>query len=227
MSIDPTFLEAIQKGDAKKVQRFLEGDPDLAHETDEHGLSPILIAAYHHRTDVAEVIASQVGLLNIFEASALGKTAHIIRILARDPQLVDSSSVDGFQPLGLAAFFGHRETADYLIGAGAPINASSNNPLKVTPLHSAVAGNHSAVAELLLKCGADPNLRQAGGFTPLHTAARNGQVDILRMLLINGADLKVQSDDGKTALDMAKEADHRDAVEYLKMEITKRLRKKS
>ncbi len=226
MSIDPSFLEAIQKEDVKKVQRLMEGDPDLAHEIDENGLSPILIAAYHHKPEVAEVIASQVGLLNIFEASALGKTAQIIRILAREPQLVDAYSVDGFQPLSLAAFFGHKETADYLIGAGAPVNASSNNPLKVTPLHSAAAGGHFAVAELLLKCGADPNLRQNGGFTPLHAAAQNGDVELLRMLLINGADLRIQSDDGKTALDMAKEAGHAEAVEYLKLEITKRFRKK-
>jgi len=226
MSMDPSFLEAIQTGDVKKVQRLLEGDPDLAHETNEHGLSPILVAAYHHKPEMADVIASQVGLLNIFEASALGKTAHIIRILARGPQLVDAYSVDGFQPLGLAAFFGHKESADYLIGAGAPVNASSNNPLKVTPLHSAVAGSHFAVAELLLKCGADPNLRQNGGFTPLHAAAQNGQVDLLRMLLVYGADLRIQSDDGKTALDMAKEAGHTGAVEYLKLEITKRFRRK-
>ncbi len=226
MAIDPTFLEAIQKGDVKKVQRFLEGDPDLAHETDEHGLSPILIAAYHHKPEAAEIIANHAALLDIFEASALGKTAHIIRILAREPQLVDAYSVDGFQPLGLAAFFGHKETADYLIGAGAPVNASSYNPLKVTPLHSAVAGNHLSVAELLMKCGADPNLRQSGGFTPLHAAAQNGNVDLLRMLLINGADLRIQNDEGKTALDMAKEAGHTDAVEYLKLEITKRFRKK-
>lgn len=226
MSIDPSFLEAIKTGDVRKVQRLLEGDPNLGREADEQGLSPILIAAYHHKSEVAEAIASQLGLLNIFEASAIGKTTHIIRILAREPELVDAYSVDGFQPLGLAAFFGHKETADYLIGAGAPVNASSNNPLKVTPLHSAVAGNNFALAELLLKCGADPNLRQSGGFTPLHAAAQNGNVDLLRILLINGADLKVQSDDGKTALDFAREAGHTDAEQYLGMEITKRLRKR-
>jgi len=226
MSIDPVFLEAIKNGDVKKVQRLLEGDPDLGSETDGQGLSPILIAAYHHQSEVAESIASYVGLLNIFEASALGKTTHIIRILAKEPELVDAYSVDGFQPLGLAAFFGHKEAADYLIGAGAPVNAPSNNPLKVTPLHSAVAGNHFALAELLLKCGADPNLRQSGGFTPLHAAAQNGDLDLIRILLINGGDLKVQSDQGKTALDFAREAGHAEAVQYLGLEITKRLRKK-
>lgn len=226
MSIDPIFLEAIKKGDARKVQRLLEGDPDLGRDMDEQGISPILIAAYHHQPEVAEVIASHVGLLNIFEASALGKTTHIIRILAKAPELVDAYSVDGFQPLGLAAFFGHKETADYLIGAGAPVNASSNNPLKVTPLHSAVAGSHPAVVELLLKCGADPNVRQSGGFTPLHAAAQNGQMDILQMLLMYGADLRFQNDKGKTALDLAREAGHADAVQYLGMEITKRIRKK-
>ena len=226
MSIDSSFLDAIRQGDAQKVSRLLDGDPNLVRETDENGLSAILIAAYHHQAEVAELIANKAAILNIFEASALGKTTHIIRILAKDPLLADAYSPDGFQPLGLSAFFGHKESADYLIGAGASVNAPSNNPLKVTPLHSAVAGGHTAVAELLLKCGADPNVRQNGGFTPLHGAAQNGQMDMIRLLLLYGADLKIQNQKGKTALDMATEAGHNEVAEFLRLEITKRFRQK-
>ena len=226
MSIDPGFLEAIKKGDVRKVERMLEGDPSLVKETGQDGLSPVLVAAYHRKPDVADVIASYKGLLDIFEAAALGKTVHIIRILSREHGLVNAFSVDGFQPLGLASFFGHYETADYLIGAGASINTPSSNPLKVTPLHSAAAGGHLKIVELLLKCGADPNLRQNGGFTPLHAAAQNGQVDMVRMLLFHGADRKVRSDDGKNAIDMANESGHTDVVGLLKSESTRRFPKK-
>lgn len=226
MSIDPIFLDTIKKGDVKKINRMLEGDPSLTKEPDGNGISPILIAAYHHKPEVAEAIASRVGILTIFEAAALGRTTQVIHILARNPQMVDACSVDGFQPLGLAAFFGHLETARYLVGAGAPVNSASNNPLKVTPLHSAAAGGHLNIAALLLEHGADPNLRQNGGFTPLHSAAQNGQVDMLKALLLNGADLTVTNDEGKSALDMAAEAGQTEAVEFLKQELTKRFRQR-
>ncbi|MBM3150713.1 MAG: ankyrin repeat domain-containing protein [Chloroflexi bacterium] len=225
MSIDPIFLRAIQAGDIKRVGRLLEADPGLAQESDENGLSPLMVAAYHQQPEIAELIANRSALLSVFEAAAIGRLPHIVRLLARHPELVHACAEDGFQPLGLAAFFGRFEAAEYLVKAGAPVNEASRNPLKVAPLHSAVAGGHTRLAELLLENGADPLLRQSGGFMPLHAAAQNGQEDMIRLLLLNGADLQAQCDDGRTALDMAQEAGHETAVRLLKSMITKRPRR--
>src|SRR5439155_4037813 len=46
---------------------------------------------------------------------------------------------DGFQPLGLASFFGHVDTARVLVEGGADVNSASRNDFKVMPLHSACA----------------------------------------------------------------------------------------
>src|SRR5215208_6740718 len=150
-----SFFDAIKQGNRHEVERQLIVDPSLVHVR-EDGLSPILIAAYHHQHEIASFLADKTIVLTIFEAAATGKINHIIRLLARDPQLVNAYAEDGFQPLGLACFFGHYESAEYLVKAGAPINSPSRNALKATPLQSAVAAGHVRVVEMLLKNRADP-----------------------------------------------------------------------
>ena len=120
--------------------------------------------------------------------------------------------------------FGHLEAADYLVKAGASLNVPSNNELHATPLQSAVAGGHAPIVRMLLKNGAQPNVRERGGLTPLHTAAANGDVESIQLLILAGADLHLRSDDGKLPLDLAQEKEHSRAVEILKREITKRFR---
>ncbi|MBV6395029.1 MAG: hypothetical protein HFACDABA_00600 [Anaerolineales bacterium] len=218
------FFDAIRAGNKEAVERFLLLDSGLIHAA-EKGLSPVLVAAYHLEPHLAEYLADKKVTLDIFEASAIGRTTHIIRILARQPELVNVFADDGFQPLGLACFFGHLEAADYLVKAGASVNTPSNNPIGATPLQSAVAGNHVSIVKALLKNGAHPNVHEGAGFTPLHTAARNGNAEIVQLLILSGADLHAQTGDGKIALDLAREKGQSQAVEILKREITKRFRR--
>ncbi len=219
------FLNAIKQGDKAEVERRLDLDPGLIHAK-ENGLSPILVAAYHHEPEIASFLADKTVAINIFEASATGKINNIIRLLARDPQLVNSYGDDGFQPLGLACYFGHLDSAEYLVRAGAPINSSSRNELKAAPIQSAVAAGHEKIVQMLLRLGADPNVREQGGYTPLHAAAQNGDVEMARTLLYGGADLTLTGRDGKTPLDVAKDADAEKVMVILREGITKRFKLK-
>ena len=83
------FFEAIRQGNKKEVERRLRLSPSLIHAR-ENGLSPILVAAYHHEPEIASFLADKTVALTIFEASATGKLSNIIRMLARDPQLVNT-----------------------------------------------------------------------------------------------------------------------------------------
>ncbi|HLO16948.1 MAG TPA: ankyrin repeat domain-containing protein [Anaerolineales bacterium] len=220
-----SFLDAIKQGNRDEVERQLAADPSLIHVR-ENGLSPIMIAAYHGQQELASYLADKTVALTIFEAAATGKINNILRLLARDPQLVNAYAEDGFQALGLACFFGHFDVADYLVKAGAPINSPSRNNLQAAPIQSAAAAGHGKIVELLLKNGADPNIREQGGYTPLHAAAQNGDEDMIRTLLYSGADLTLRSDDRKTPLDLAIEAGHSEAVRLLEEGITKRFKTK-
>lgn len=220
-----SFFDAIKQGNRYEVERQLIVDPSLIHVRDE-GLSPIMIAAYHGQPEIASFLADKTVALTIFEAAATGKINNILRLLARDPQLVNAYASDGFQPLGLAAYFGHFESAEYLVKAGAPVNSPSRNDLKATPLQSATAAGHVKIVEMLLKHRADPNVQEQGGYAPLHAAAQNGDMAMIRALLYGGADLTVRSNDGKTPLDLAIQAKHEEAAQLLQEGITKRFKPK-
>jgi len=217
------FFEAIRQGNQQEVERRLRLSPGLIHAR-ENDLSPILVAAYHHQPEIASFLADKTVALTIFEASATGRLNNMIRMLARDPHLVNAYAEDGFQPLGLASFFGHFEAAEYLVKAGAAINSPSHNGLKAAPIQSAAAAGHARIVKMLLENRADPNVREQSGYTPLHAAAQNGDEGMIRTLLYGGADLNVKSNDGKTPLDLATEAGHAKAVTLLKEGITKRLK---
>jgi uncharacterized protein len=219
------FLEAIKQGDRDEAERLLNADGSLIHIR-ENGLSPIMIAAYHGQPGIASFLADKTVALTIFEAAATGKINIILRMLARDPQLVNAYAEDGFQALGLASYFGHFDVADYLIKAGAPINSPSRNDLQAAPIQSAAAAGHARIVGLLLKHKADPNVREQGGYTPLHAAAQNGDREMIRTLLYGGADLTLQSNDGKLPLDLALAAGHSDAAKLLQEGITKQFRLK-
>lgn len=221
MSTD--FFDAIKRGDREEVERQLAADPGLIHAR-ENRLSPILVAAYYGHREMASFLADKTVALTIFEASATGKINNILRLLARDPQLVSAYAVDGFQALGLACFFGHLDVAEYLVKAGASVNAPSRNELNAAPIQSAAAGGHERIVDMLLKNGADPNVREQNGYTPLHAAAQNGDVATIRTLIYGGADLDAKSNNGKTPLDLALEAGHGEAAKLLQEGITKRFR---
>jgi ankyrin repeat protein len=180
-------------------------------------VSPILDALYHGRVDEAERLLAEVGphTLTIHEAAAMGAVGPIGQLLDADPSAVKAWSSDGFQPLGLAAFFGRLEAVQLLLARGGEVNTHARNPLNVAALHAALAGPQPGIATLLIAAGADVNARHQGGFTPLHTTAHIGDVDLTRLLLDHGADPSVANDDGKTPADIARAQGHAAVVTFL------------
>ncbi len=218
------FFKAIQEGDREKVERMLRKNSNLILAKSKKMLSPLMTAVYSHKFEIANLLLDRMVALTVFEAAATGKMMHLISNLARKPELVNAYSEDGFQPLGLAAYFGHKDVVEYLIKAGAEVNSPSRNSLGVVPLQSAVAGGHLEITCLLLDAGASPNVRERGGYTPLHIAAQNGDVEIVRALLYGGADLEAISEHNEQPLDLALKAEHHEVVQLLKAGITRRFR---
>ena len=215
METVPEFIQAVQSGDQAGVADWLLRQPGLVDARTEQGLPVVLLALYYNHPDLARYLAAEGAVLDIFCAAALGDLPHLRTLLAIDPFCANQVSLDGYQPLGLAAFFGQAETVACLLSNGAAVNQPSNNPMRVMPLHSAVAGGHLAVAQALLAAGADVNARQSDDFTPLHGAAQNGQAEMIQLLLDYGADREAPSASGKRARDFAVESGNEEALRLL------------
>ena len=185
----------------------------------ENGPSEIMLALYHGKQDrVNELLASGIEL-NVYEAAATGQTARLRELITADPSLVNTHSVDGFTPLGFAAFFKHPEAVDVLLEAGADVNLASRESMKVAPLASASAAGQYEIAKKLIEHGANVNTRASSDFTPLHEAAARGQLEFATLLLEHGADVNAKTADGKTPLDYAREHNRTEMVELLQKHV--------
>jgi len=154
-------------------------------------MSELLQAIYRGDQARADELLAGDPELDVFEAAAVGRTDRLRELLDEDPSLANAWAEDGFQPLGLASFFGHVESARLLLERGADVNSASRNDFKVAPLHSAVAEKNADVryelATLLLEHGADPNARQQDDFTPLMAADQQEDERLRGLLVEHGA----------------------------------------
>jgi uncharacterized protein len=154
-------------------------------------MSELLQAIYRgDQARVDELLAANPEL-DVFEASAVGRTDRLRELLDEDPDLANAWAGDGFQALGLASFFGHVEAVRLLVERGAEVNSASRNDMKVMPLHSAAAtgdlDTRYELAKLLLEHGADPNARQQDDYTPLMAADQHGDERLRKLLVDHGA----------------------------------------
>jgi uncharacterized protein len=201
-------VAAVKDGDAARLRELLADNPRAASSRDDEGTSALLHARYRDRLDLVGILLEAGARVDAFEAAALGDTRILEKEISRVPELVSQWSHDGFTLLHLAAFFGHDAAVDLLLSHDADVASTSQSPMHVTPLHSAVAGDHRSVAQLLVENGADVNVRQRGGWTPLHSAAANGDEDLVRYLLDKGAHADATQDEGRSPADLAEERGH-------------------
>ncbi len=200
------FLNAVRKGDAPTVQSLLAANRSLVDAVAD-GVPAVRLALYYRRPEIARLLVDRGADLDFFSAAAMGDSDRLRHLLRLEPGLLNRLSADGATPLGLAAFFGHREQVEFLLDAGATINQAATNPaFPVVPLHSAMTAGHTAIVELLLARGADVNVREGGGITVLHEAAALGNLDYVRTLLARGANPAARTDKGELPEDLAQKA---------------------
>ena len=217
MSIAARLLEAVKAGDADAFRVLLDEDPQAVHAQGDGGESPVLLALYHGRRDLADVLVAHGRELDGFEAAALGDESRVHALLDDDEGLPTRYTHDGWTALHLAAFFGHLPVLRLLLKRGADPHAVSRNGMANTPLHAAVSGPLPIEGiRLLLEAGADPNARQQGGYVALHSAAQGGNLERIDALLDADADVNAAADDGRTAIDFATEKGQAAAVDHLR-----------
>lgn len=139
-------------------------------------------------------------------------TKEAVKVIAQlldNGEDVNEGDEQGITPLITACRYGEDEIVDLLIQRGADIHATSKE-LKISPLLRACdhTWEHMECCRLLLKAGADVNVRDHAGWTPLMLATLARNVGLVKLLLKNGADHTVRVTQGMvenmTALDLAR-----------------------
>jgi uncharacterized protein len=211
------LFEAIRAGDAARAQELIGAQPRLLTARSAEGLSPLISALYFNRLELARWLMERLPAdsLTIHDAAAIGDTTRLEHVLAADSSAVNAWSPDGFQPLGLAAFFGHAEAVDLLLARGAEVNTRARHRFGVAAINAALAGPTPEIARALVAAGADVNAAQNSGETPLHATAFNGALELTRFLLEHGANPAAKNDQGQTPADIARARGHTDVAELL------------
>ena len=215
------LFAAIKGRDQPTVERILAADPAAASAVDEHGVSALLTAVYQDNAPAAAALRATGMELNVYEAAAVGDIDRVRALVDAEPALARSYGADGFHPLGLAAFFHHPAVVRVLIAAGADVSAPSRNRMRVTALHSAIAGSDRESALALIAAGADVNAKQQDDFTALHEAAQNGDRKVAEALLAAGADPSLALGSGERPADLARTHGHPEVAQLLEQAPTR------
>ncbi|KAJ5302288.1 hypothetical protein N7508_007151 [Penicillium antarcticum] len=179
-------------------------------------------------TSKMENSGKRLNLKRIAEDKRQGSTVTSgLRVAAQEAQLgrlrmmlekgadVDAKDPAGYTALELAAFLGHKQVAQLLLGYGAN-GTESVVPLLIeygadvnaetygmTPLMLAATIGNPSINLCLLEAKADLNARDCSGQTALHLAVLNERTQVARMLLDAGAASDISDDQGRTAFMLA------------------------
>ncbi|XP_053980875.1 ankyrin repeat domain-containing protein 49-like [Hylaeus anthracinus] len=117
-------------------------------------------------------------------AAEKGDLEKIKILLIKNPCLLQCMDKDGYTPLHRACYGNHIEVVEYLLRAGAKIDAKTMDEWQ--PLHSACCWNNVESAALLIANGANINAKSKGDQTPLHlVSASSHNSPALQLLLLH------------------------------------------
>src|SRR5258707_263387 len=112
------FFDAIRAGDLPGVTRMLEADAGLLNAVDENGLVAFTVARYSRQDAIAKMLLEKGATLDVCAAAMAGVEDRLVALLAEDRKRTGAYSHDGWTPLHLAAFFGHKGCAEILLAQG-------------------------------------------------------------------------------------------------------------
>jgi ankyrin len=238
---DFPLISAIRSGDIGTVAALLRHGEN-SNTADPDGTTALTWAAYFNNSKIADLLigaganvsaVNQYGVTPLSEAAGNGNASLVETLLAAgaDP---NAASPGGETALMSATRSGSLEAVRLLLSHDASVDAKEGWRGQ-TALMWAAAGNHAAIAALLLLNGADGNAhstvwppevkrpkngnivsdRPKGGLTPLLLAAREGALEAAKVMASSGADLNLADPDGITPVLIALINAHYDIAGYL------------
>ncbi len=170
------LTRAIGEHDQDRIEEILQTHIDL-NDRDRNGSTPLLEAIARHLASVAKRLV----------------------LIGADPNFAGNGDE---YPLAQASFYCDIGLAKCLFEHGALIDAADRGG-NTALMHAASNCSDGKMVKLLLRFGANPNMRSKDGETPLIVAAFNGDERAVKELLKAGADPTAITEDGESALSKA------------------------
>lgn len=149
----------------------------------------------------------------IHEACSHGELQKVKRLIAKNPELLNTRDKSLNTPLHYAAGSGKTEIVKYLIKKGADLKARNNYGW--TALHSSSYHGYTAVSERLITGGINIEETDAFGWTPLFRAIQGGHQNMIAFLVDRGANVNSVDRNGQTPLFLSVLNGKKEIVEYL------------
>lgn len=222
-----------------EVTRILVDHGANLNAEDQAGQTALREAILRGDKDVVDFLIDQGADIDLRSAAYIGRLDKVKELLANgadinvrrepaDPSILKALSTvypeataakrepQGDTPLHRAVQGAHDDVVEFLVNAGAEIEARGNDGQ--APLYEAAYLGFTEIAKTLIAHGADINTGDGGdyeGETPLQIAARCGHTATVALLLDHGADAKAKDKHGYTALEHAWDEGFADVVALL------------
>jgi ankyrin repeat protein len=138
-------------------------------------------------------------------AAANGNLELIGKLTAINNRVLYHESQDGV-PLHIAAFMGHVEAVEMILGLGVPIdfpNFPRSRAGGQQAIHYAAMGNQPQVVGFLLSLGVKLHVCTNDGWQAIHYAAHESAVEVIRFLHSRGISLECKAQNGTRPLHAA------------------------
>lgn len=189
IALNKQLANAAAEGRVADIKDLLERGAS-AGATDERGNPAIVKAAVNNHYECCDLLISKgVGVDEAYTASL-------------------------WSALHFASCENNAVMAEYFISKSANINIQNRD--KRTPLHTAVTFEGAyEVVKCLVGHGARMDIEDKYGETALDIAAICGHLDCFRYMVEHGADISDMKTSVKTALQLARDNEHQEIVDYI------------
>ncbi|MFT4313966.1 MAG: ankyrin repeat domain-containing protein [Wolbachia pipientis] len=182
-------------------------------DTDHNKWTPLHYAAWKGRKEIVEFLVDQGANINAkangdnkkpIHAAAKAGHKDIVEFFLSKGIGVDDADNDKWTSLHYAAAYDHLELSKFLLAQVDSIEAKNKD--NKTPLDLAHERNHMAMVNFLAEAKLDKDLI---------AAAASGSLQTVKNLIEQGAKIEAKNKDNKTPLDLARERNHMEMVNFL------------
>jgi ankyrin repeat protein len=212
------LMEASMDGHLEVARLLIESGARVNMPVDSFE-SPLTLAACAGHVELALLLlenganieeVNDEGYTPLMEGAREGHEEMVALLLSQGSDINVQTEDAQETALTLACCGGFIDVADFLIRAGADIEAGAT-----TSLMEAAQEGHLDLCNMLLFHGANINACSLSGDTALMYASENDHAQVVKLLLASGADIEAEAEGGRTALMKAARAGHLNTVHAL------------